>query len=277
MSRRPPRLARRLRIWPGTRRWTRRSRRSSMPSARPYSFGALDDLAPEELRSLQAAVRVTLRIALHLVENPGRPAGWAFDDPVILQTQGKASRNNARPITQFAERTPSLTARLSQPARFLDAGCGVGWISITMAERWPQLSVDGIDIHEPALRLAEENRVASTAAERLRFHHRNILDLEAVNSYAVAFWGAVFFPGEVVHAALPLLHRAIEPGGWLFAAAYKDPDTPLEKALIDLRTTLSGGRVWSLDEMSRLLADHGFEVIEEIGEGRVAQFAARKR
>lgn len=238
---------------------------------------ALDGISSDEMRFLHARARASLRNALNLVESPGTPARWTVDDPVILQTQGKASRMVTRLVASFSERTESFSERLGQPARFLDVGSGVGWISITMAERWPQLTVDGIDIHEPALRLAEKNRVTSIAAERIRFCRRDVVDLEEVDSYASAFLPLIFMPEDVVSSALPALRRAIEPGGWLFVAGYRAPDTPLGKALTDLRTTLSGGRLWTDDETVHILAEHGFEIVEDVGAGTpITLFAGRK-
>jgi SAM-dependent methyltransferase len=241
--------------------------------------GLLDDIGDEEALILHATVRANLRRVLELVEAPERPASWGFDDPVILQTQGKSSRRITELVSDFAARTPALSERLNGNARFLDVGSGTGWISITMAERWPSLVVDGFDIHAPALKLAEENRAASSVSDRVQFFDRNVTDLADRDRYAAAFIPVMFLPQKVVELALPALLRAVEPGGWLFFASFRVPDEPLMRALNDLQTTLFGGRVWAEDEATELLSRHGFDVVEDIGVGTGAPlnlFAAQR-
>jgi 2-polyprenyl-3-methyl-5-hydroxy-6-metoxy-1,4-benzoquinol methylase len=237
----------------------------------------LDEITEVEARFLQATVRANLRRALDLIENPDQPATWGFDDPIILQAQGKASRIVAQRINEFADRDQALFERLKKPGYFLDVGSGVGWISITMAESWPALKIDGIDIHEPALKLAEQNRTKSSVANRIQFHNRNVADIENRDQYAAVFIPIIFIPESVIESSLPVLHRAIEPDGWLFVATFRIPQTPLARALNDLQTTLWGGKVWTEDGAANLLSRHGFELVEDIGvDTRLNLFAARK-
>ena len=182
-----------------------------------------------------------------------------------------------RLISSFAERSQGLSDRLSRKARFLDVGSGTGWISITMAERWPLLVVDGFDIHVPALQLAEENRLASAVPERVHFHHRDVIDLSDQEEYAAAFIPMMFLPEPVIELALPALFHALEPSGWLFAATFSASDDPLTRALVDLQTTLFGGQMWEEDEATALISRHGFHVVEDIGSGTpINLFAAQK-
>jgi 2-polyprenyl-3-methyl-5-hydroxy-6-metoxy-1,4-benzoquinol methylase len=237
----------------------------------------MNDIGEEDAQFLHLTVRANLRRALELVEAEENAANWGFDDPTILQAQGKSSRVITRLISGFAERTPTLSDRLDQNARFLDVGSGTGWISITMAERWPSLAVDGFDIHVPALELAEENRIAADMYERVHFFNRNVADLSDQGKYAAAFIPIMFIPQPILELALPALYRAIELGGWLFVAGFRAPDEPLMRALNDLQTTLFGGRVWEEGEATALISHHGFQVVEDIGSGTpINLFAARK-
>jgi ubiquinone/menaquinone biosynthesis C-methylase UbiE len=237
----------------------------------------LNDIGEEDARFLHLTVRANLRRALDLVEAQDNAARWEFDDPTILQAQGKSSRIITRLISSFAERTQVLSDRLDRSARFLDVGSGTGWISITMAERWPSLFVDGFDIHVPALQLAEENRTASAVSERVHFLNRDITDLSEESKYSAAFIPIMFIPQPIIELALPVLFRAIEPGGWLFVAGFRPPEEPLMRALNDLQTTLFGGRVWEEDEATALISHHGFQVVEDIGcDTPINLFAAQK-
>ena len=146
-----------------------------------------------------------------------------------------------------------------------------------MAERWPRLKVEGIDIHEPALALAEENLSVSQVASRVKFKKCDVLQLVTSGNFVAAFIPAIFVPEQVVKNALVKLRDAIEPGGWLFFASFKEPEEELPRALMDLKSTVWGGRVWPIDEATELIGKCGFRVAENIGSQTALNlFAAQK-
>jgi Rv2258c-like winged HTH domain/Methyltransferase domain len=61
---------------------------------------------------------------------------------------------------------PELDARLrAEGARALDAGCGIGWSSISLARAYPSLRVDGIDSDEASIADAEGNAARAGVAD----------------------------------------------------------------------------------------------------------------
>src|SRR5581483_3834748 len=112
---------------------------------------AVEDTPPEGQIAVLGFIRAFFRQALDLLDNPSRPPGWVYDDPVILQVQGQASRLVVRGIEALAVRRPSLRRTLDAPGRFLDIGSGVGWLAIEAARSWPGYRVVGIDPWPPAL------------------------------------------------------------------------------------------------------------------------------
>ncbi|HJW36538.1 MAG TPA: class I SAM-dependent methyltransferase, partial [Actinomycetes bacterium] len=85
---------------------------------------------------------------------------------------------------------PELQARLAADgARVLDAGCGIGWSSISLARAFPALRVDGIDSDDASI--AEARRLADEAgvADRVRFRVVDAAELGAAGEggYAAAF------------------------------------------------------------------------------------------
>jgi SAM-dependent methyltransferase/predicted transcriptional regulator len=85
---------------------------------------------------------------------------------------------------------PDLQVRLAaQGARVLDAGCGIGWSSISLARAFPSLRVDGIDSDEVSI--AEATRLAAEAGvdDRVRFQQVDAAELGAAGGggYDVAF------------------------------------------------------------------------------------------
>lgn len=118
--------------------------------------GLLDGVDPNQELAALALIQASFRQALDLLANPRRAPGWTYEDPVILESQGQASRLLVRGINALAAQRPALAATLRQPGAFLDVGTGVGWLAIEAARCWPALRVVGIDPWEPALSLARK-------------------------------------------------------------------------------------------------------------------------
>ena len=60
--------------------------------------------------------------------------------------------------------------KLSAGARMADVGCGGGWSSISLARAYPNLTIDGFDLDEPAVERARANAAAEGVDDRVRFH-----------------------------------------------------------------------------------------------------------
>lgn len=227
--------------------------------------GAADfaDLTPAEKQMMHGFLRSFLRQASDLVEHPDRPAGWSFDDPVILQNIGQVSRSIVMGLAALAEADPWLADRLARPARFLDAGTGVGWIAIDAARRWPLLQVTGIDIFDPALALGAGNVAASGVADRVTLRHQDLTTLTDDSLYAMAFLAAPFMPEPVILDGLDRLRTALEPGGRIAFGIFEAPPEPLAKSLLSLRITRFGGRIWTVDEAKSALSAAGFQVQDQ--------------
>ena len=105
----------------------------------------------------------------------------------------------------------------------LDAGCGIGWSSISLARAFPSLRVDGIDSDEASI--AEARRLADEAvvADRVRFEVADAAELGAAGGggYDAAF---VF---EALHdmarpvEALQALRALLADGGLVIVADEK--------------------------------------------------------
>jgi SAM-dependent methyltransferase len=240
----------------------------------PNLFAGITKDEAEFMLSLTIA---RLRRSMEIIENPDQFPAWTTDDPVIMQTQGKASRIATRLITEFAQKEASLSQLLSAPNRFLDVGSGAGWISLSMAEQWPKLHTDGLEIHPPALELAKKNAFDVGLSDRVVFHNRSVDKLEVKNEYAAAFIPFIFVPELILHSAIPALATALKVGAWLFIACYRKPESPVDIALWDLQTTMSGGRVWDENEITRLVGSSGFGPILDLGVGTPINMYATRR
>src|SRR5262249_3327863 len=150
---------------------------------------------PDRAAMALAFIRTTFRQAADLLENPESPPAWSYRDPVVLQSQGQASRFIVRGIDAVATRRPDLAATLRQGGRFLDVGTGVGWLAIEAARSWPAMRVVGIDVWEPALALARDNLAANDARERIELRHQRVEQLNDVAAFTLAW-----LPGPFIAA-----------------------------------------------------------------------------
>jgi predicted O-methyltransferase YrrM len=77
----------------------------------------------------------------------------------------------------FLQRLPAALATvddlhsvLSRPgARIADVGVGAGFSSIALARAYPGATIDGYDVDEPSVRMANENAARAVLSDRLRF------------------------------------------------------------------------------------------------------------
>ena len=239
--------------------------------------GLLDGIDASQERVVLAIIDATFRQATDLLERPARAPGWTYEDPVVLEAQGQASRIIVRAIGALAERRPQLAAALHRPAAFLDIGTGVGRLAIEAARTWPALRVVGIDPWEPALRIARRNVAESDAKERIDLRPQGVEQLQDTAEFALAWLPAPFIPAEVVKASLEHINRALMPGGWLIAGLYSSDSTPLGAALAQLRTVRSGGYPWTASEIEERLRAAGFEPVEAVSPAPFILFVLGRR
>ena len=73
--------------------------------------------------------------------------------------------------------------RAEPPARVLDVACGTGWSSIAMAQAYPNISVDGVDLDHDAINAARRNAERAGVADRVRFSVTDAADLGGAGGY----------------------------------------------------------------------------------------------
>src|SRR5215470_12127135 len=123
-------------------------------------LSGIDQLAPPQRDMAIGLIRMILRQSQDLLDDPGRGPGWTFTDPDIVQGWGRGSM--VVPATLAAS-----VPELADIGSFLDIGAGIGLLAIAAARTWPQASVTGIEIWEPALRMAADNIRAAGLEKRV--------------------------------------------------------------------------------------------------------------
>ncbi|MDQ3006305.1 MAG: class I SAM-dependent methyltransferase [Chloroflexota bacterium] len=103
--------------------------------------------------------------------------------------EGQAEINRPAFLYQLSQEwlpaIPDVHNRLQSdpPARVADIGCGYGWSSIGIARGYPNVHVDGFDLDEPSIELAQENARHHNVTGRVNFQVRDAGDPALAGQY----------------------------------------------------------------------------------------------
>jgi SAM-dependent methyltransferase len=98
-------------------------------------------------------------------------------------------------------------------ARVADIGCGGGWSSIGIAHAYPKAQVDGYDLDEPSVALAQANVAEAGLGERVRIQRRDAADPSLRGRYdLVAAFECVHDMSDPVGALRTMLGLARDGG-----------------------------------------------------------------
>ncbi|MGN6791583.1 MAG: SAM-dependent methyltransferase [Streptosporangiaceae bacterium] len=194
---------------------------------------SMEQLAPPQRETVAALIRMCLRQAQDLVDDPSRPPGWAFTDPAILAGWGRGSMMVPAALAAAPE--------LGDIRSFLDVGTGVGLLAIAAARTWPMATVTGIDVWDAALRIAAANIEAAGLGDRVVIRRQDVTDVDESETYDCVWLPTFFVTETVLDAAMPCLVRSLRRGGWLVLGRMAPPPDPLADATSRLRTIRGGG------------------------------------
>jgi len=152
----------------------------------------------------------------------------------------------------------------------LEAGCGVGAQTLTLAQRSPDARFTSIDISAESV--AEAKRRADVAGlTNVEFGQRNIFDLPfAAQSFDHIFVCFVLEHLSEPVEALAVLSRLLKPGGTItviegdHGSAYFHPDSAAAQAAIQCQIRLqatAGGNALIGREVYPLMVEAGFESV----------------
>ena len=143
----------------------------------------------------------------------------------------------------------------------LDVGTGVAAMAVAYAERYPMLTVVGLDVLPRVLELAAHTVAASAAADRVVLREQNVAELNEADTYALAWLPAPFIPQAALHPGATRVARSLISGGWLILAHGKLSGTALEVALTRFKTAAYGGTPLTDAEAQSLLLEAGLEEV----------------
>ena len=217
----------------------------------------LDELTGPQRQMVTGLIRMGLHQASDLLDDPGRPPGWTFTDPAILQGWGRGS---AVVPGALAAAVPELAGVRS----FLDVGSGIGLLAVAAAGVWPQATVVGIDVWGPSLEAAAANVRAAGLGDRITLRDQDVAALDDVEAYDCAWFPTFFVTEPVLEAAMPRLYRALCPGGWLVLGRMASPPDPLTQAVTTLRIIRGGGADFDVKRLAAALEAVGCTAVRVV-------------
>jgi len=168
-------------------------RRYRLPPGHAEVLVDRDDLAYSSAlaRMMVGMVRPLPRVLEAFRSGAGVP--YADYDADFCDGQGETSR--ARFVNLLASEwlpaLPDVDARLraDPPARVADVACGTGWSAIAIAEAYPKVRVEGIDLDPYSIEVARRTAAGAGLDGRVRFEVRDASDprLEARFDLVCAF------------------------------------------------------------------------------------------
>lgn len=223
----------------------------------------VSDMPAESLQTVKAGMIAFFRQALDLLEHPERPPGWRFEDPLVVQAQGRTSAMVPGILAKAAASLDDLADRLDTGGAFCDVGTGVGWLAIAAARQWPNARVVGIDVEPSVLELAAKNLAATNLSERIALRQLDARHLSD-DQFDLVWLPGPFLPREVICGALAAARKTLAPGGWTIVGIYGGRSEPAAKLLDDLRTVRAGAHRWSPEELAAAFTDAGYDQVQVI-------------
>ena len=211
----------------------------------------LGELTSQQRAMIAEMVSSSFRQAGSIIEEVTAKPGWEHTDPEVLDGQGRASTNLIPHIADLVG--------AAQMRSFLDVGTGVGLLAIAAAQRWPDATVVGIDMWEPALERARENVAAAGLVDRVEIRHQDISNLDESGRYDCAFIPAVFLPVTVLATVVARVVDAMRLGGLACIAVFREPQDPLIAATQALRVVRDCGAAHSIDSVIELCRSVGID------------------
>ncbi len=166
-------------------------RRFSLPPLHvPVLVGETHPAHVAPVASLAAGVA----LAFHeVVADFGQGNGVAYDEYGAELRRGLGDLHRPRfthEMRGWVDELPDRAAALDAGGAVLDAGCGTGWSTISLANAFPNAHVVGLDLDEASIEEARENALAAGVADRVAFVLGDAADAGAVQRAAASARGA---------------------------------------------------------------------------------------
>jgi ubiquinone/menaquinone biosynthesis C-methylase UbiE len=184
--------------------------------------------------------------------------------------------------TEYLPSIPDLHERLQTdpPAKVADIACGVGWAGISLARAYPKITVDGFDLDEDSIGLADQHAQEAGVSDRVAFQARDAGDPSLEARYDLAIVVEAIHDMSDPVSVLAAIHRSLVPGGALIVAdertedAFTAPASETERLFyiysvlaclpsgMDAETSVGTGTVMRRSTFERYAKEAGFDTVE---------------
>ena len=86
-------------------------------------------------------------------------------------------------VSGWISALPDVEAKLKNGGTVAEVGCGIGWSSVALANGFPEVTVDGIDIDEASVAQAKDLAKEQGVSDRVTFHHTPVEQTELTGPY----------------------------------------------------------------------------------------------
>jgi 2-polyprenyl-3-methyl-5-hydroxy-6-metoxy-1,4-benzoquinol methylase len=234
------------------------------------------------VQSAMASILATPDVARVFRTGEGLPFGHYGEEMRVGQAMGTRWGFMTELAEVWLPALPDIHERLQskEGARIADIGFGAGWSSVALARAYPNAFVDGFDLDEASVRMAQEIADAEGLGDRLRFRVQDAADPMLSGNYdlAVAF--------ECLHdmahpvGALAAMRNLVGPGGTVLIVdenvsdSFEAPASDIERVMygysvfhclpgsMDGENPAGTGTVMRQATMRRYAAEAGFRSVE---------------
>ena len=263
-------------------------RRYRLPEA--YVDPLLDVDSPNSIAPLARSVVACAKVLPELLDafRTGGGVDWSAYGPDMIEAQGDFNRPWLRASlgSEILPAIPGIHERLTADPgpRVADVACGVGWAGISIAKAYPSVRVDGFDLDESSIALAQANARASGVGDRVTFAVRDAADPAAAGQYdLVVVIEAIHDLSRPVEV-LGAIREMLRPGGTALIAdektedAFSAPASETERmfygfsiltclpAAMTERPTAATGTAMRPDTLRGYATDAGFTGFERLDE-----------
>lgn len=216
-------------------------RRYTLPSA--HAEALTDPESPFSIAPLARAFASIGSVLPKLIEayRSGGGVAWADYGTDGIEAQGDFNRPwlVAQFGSEYLPSVPDVHARLqaNPPARVADVACGVGWAGIAIARAYPKVRVDGFDLDEMSIALANKHAAQAGVAGRATFQVRDAADPANEGAYDLAVVIEAIHDLSRPVEALAAIRKMLAPGGTAIIAdertneSFTAPGDPVERLL----------------------------------------------
>ena len=116
-------------------------------------------------------------------------------------------------MSKWIPAMPDIQSRLAAGGRIADVGSGKGWLSILVAQGFPEVRIDAIDPDAASVQEARANAAHAGVGERIVFHRSSLEDAQLTGPYDLIT--AVECVHDMTHPvrALRRMHQLVAPEG----------------------------------------------------------------